>query len=184
MELNQLATRAYENAVWKGFYEAYQSLQQMLPLEEHNALNDYVFSQKIALIHDEIDEAYQVEPVGEFDWRVPTEFMDYVEEIADVVIRVFDLAGFMELDLLTPYSGFNTPSYEPTLMSIHSSVSKVLRKHRKAWAEESIAEELAWVIHICEEHVKSLEVNFTLEQMIRWKMAKNTGREYKHGAQY
>lgn len=46
---------------------------------------------KLALIHSEVSEALEADRKGDYD--------NFCEELADVCIRVFDLAGSMGIDL-------------------------------------------------------------------------------------
>lgn len=46
---------------------------------------------KLALVHEEISEATSAARKGEFD--------NFVEELADAIIRILDAAGTMDLDL-------------------------------------------------------------------------------------
>lgn len=47
----------------------------------------------LALIHSEVSEALEADRIGDDE--------NFAEELADVVIRVFDLCGFMNIDLGT-----------------------------------------------------------------------------------
>jgi NTP pyrophosphatase (non-canonical NTP hydrolase) len=60
--------------------------------------NDEMFPTRIALCHSELSEALEGHRKGLMDDKIPTRSMAEVE-LADVVIRVFDLAGAMGYDL-------------------------------------------------------------------------------------
>lgn len=57
-----------------------------------------VFSSKLALIHSEISEALEGNRKGLMDDHLPERRSDEVE-LADAVIRIFDLAGARGMDL-------------------------------------------------------------------------------------
>lgn len=60
--------------------------------------NPYAFSNKLALIHSEISEAMEGDRKGLMDDKLPHRQMREVE-LADAVIRIFDLAGAYSMDL-------------------------------------------------------------------------------------
>jgi NTP pyrophosphatase (non-canonical NTP hydrolase) len=66
------------------------------PLEV--ADNPMVVAQKIALIHSEISEALEGDRKNSQDDKLPHRKAIEVE-LADALIRIFDLAGFLDLDL-------------------------------------------------------------------------------------
>lgn len=65
---------------------------------EHLNKNPFVFSNKLCLIHSEISEAMEGDRKGIKDTHLPNRDMREVE-LADAVIRIFDLAGAYEMDL-------------------------------------------------------------------------------------
>src|SRR5687768_3210193 len=60
--------------------------------------NPFTFSNKLALIHSEISEALEADRKGLVDDKLPHRSGTEVE-LADAVIRIFDLAGAYRLDL-------------------------------------------------------------------------------------
>jgi NTP pyrophosphatase (non-canonical NTP hydrolase) len=72
--INQLCKEAYETAKSKGWHDE--------PTE---------MGTKLALIHSEVSEALEADRKGDRE--------NFVEELADVVIRVFDLCGSEGIDL-------------------------------------------------------------------------------------
>ncbi len=66
------------------------------PLEE--MMKGLLVSNKLCLIHSEVSEAMEGDRKGLMDDKLPHRLMVEVE-LADVIIRAFDLAGAMNLDL-------------------------------------------------------------------------------------
>lgn len=66
--------------------------------KEGDTENPLMFSNKLCLIHSEVSEAMEGDRKSLMDDKLPHRPMREVE-LADVVIRVFDLAGAYGLDL-------------------------------------------------------------------------------------
>lgn len=64
----------------------------------HNKSNPLTFSNKLCLIHSEISEAMEADRKGLMDDKLPNRDGREVE-LADAVIRIFDLAGAYGMDL-------------------------------------------------------------------------------------
>jgi NTP pyrophosphatase (non-canonical NTP hydrolase) len=75
MKLNELCKKAFETAKSKGWHDVPREMGTIL-----------------CLIHGEVSEAMEADRRGEGWDRV-------TEELADVLIRVFDLCGSLNLDL-------------------------------------------------------------------------------------
>ena len=90
--INDYVKECHENAVEKGFWDFYLfALCRPMPTELRNRLNQYVITTSIMLIVTELSEA--VEALRKDDMS------NFKEELADVAIRLFDLAGGLEIDL-------------------------------------------------------------------------------------
>lgn len=72
--VNELCREAYEIAKSKGWHDSPREMGTI-----------------IALIHSEVSEALEADRKGDYD--------NFVEELADVCIRIFDLCGSMGIDL-------------------------------------------------------------------------------------
>lgn len=72
--VNELCHEAYEIAKSKGWHDSPREMGTI-----------------IALIHSEVSEALEADRKGDYD--------NFVEELADVCIRIFDLCGCMGIDL-------------------------------------------------------------------------------------
>ncbi len=72
--IQEMCIEAYEIAKSKGWHDEPRELGTV-----------------IALIHSEVSEALEADRKGDYD--------NFVEEIADVCIRIFDLCGSMGIDL-------------------------------------------------------------------------------------
>lgn len=67
-------------------------------MTEYNIAKQYLYATKIALIHSEISEAMEGMRKSKMDEHIPTRKSIEVE-LADALIRIFDLAGAMGLNL-------------------------------------------------------------------------------------
>lgn len=72
--INKLCKQAYETAKSKGWHD-----------------EDIAVGIFLALIHSEVSEAVEADRKGDDD--------NFVEELADICIRTFDLCGLMGIDL-------------------------------------------------------------------------------------
>lgn len=86
--LNNLCRSAHSSAAEKGFWNV-QELIARIPKDKHEEVVDALLGQKLALIHTEISEATESLRDGQ-----GTD--DFLEELSDVVLRVFDLVGFID----------------------------------------------------------------------------------------
>lgn len=80
----------------------------MVAVQCHNSSADHGFwndgktniAEKLALIHSEVSEALEAERVGStlMSTKIPEHTL-FGEELADVIIRVFDLAVYKNVDI-------------------------------------------------------------------------------------
>ena len=122
--LNQLRDEIHANAVAKGFYQVENETDQ-IGVDNRTAIKHAFFAQKIALIHSELSEALEAdrnnkradmeayyENLKEMDGIKESEIPNYMiylykrfvkgsvdEEVADVIIRIFDMCGKQNIDI-------------------------------------------------------------------------------------
>ena len=92
MEINEVITNAYSNAEEHGFYDDIDTLQATRGLtgQEYSMLMNNAINTRLMLIVGEVAEAMEAIRKDDDNFR---------EELADVAIRLFDLCGFMAIDL-------------------------------------------------------------------------------------
>ncbi|SHN66663.1 hypothetical protein [Desulfovibrio litoralis] len=82
-------------AVEKGWYDD-------IDREDLSKLSPYFIPTQISLMHSELSEALEVYRSSTVlvggDFNIPAKLM-FTEELADAVLRIFDLAGFLNLPL-------------------------------------------------------------------------------------
>jgi NTP pyrophosphatase (non-canonical NTP hydrolase) len=88
MTINELCKECHTNAEAKGFWEDIKEIYLEGYAERH--FNNAVAT-RLALIHSEVSEALEAIRNGDRE--------NFKEELADIVIRVFDLCGGLGIDL-------------------------------------------------------------------------------------
>lgn len=83
--LDDLVKEAYDNSEEHGFHKAYDEMMEAVPAEQKKAARRTAILAKLGLIASEVGEAVQAIQHGDDS---AFEF-----ELADILIRVFDLAG-------------------------------------------------------------------------------------------
>lgn len=96
--INRLVRRAHATAMKKGFYEDAGLLKGVCgrflkTFSNIKTVKNLLVVKRLALIHEEVSEALR--ELRKKDY-VPEKF---AEELADICIRVFDLAGWLGIDL-------------------------------------------------------------------------------------
>lgn len=160
-ELKELISEAYGTAVEKGWHETPRA-----------------FPEVIGLIHTEISEAYE-DVQGLAMWAD-----NAAEELADVLIRIFDAFGAFRLSVLDVYSYSSayrgsTGSAWSDLAMLHRCVSLVLECHREHKPDEDIAQAFGVVITKVMAMADMYQLN--VKQAVIDKMAVNKTRPYRHG---
>lgn len=93
----------FKNANDHGWYDGIDSLYfSQAPIKDKLKYTEFFIPSKLALIHSEISECLEAyrkngSPMPE-DSIEPGEH-SFTEELADAVIRIFDLCGFLNLDI-------------------------------------------------------------------------------------
>lgn len=96
--LTRIADAAHENALAHGFYDDIVKLMMVAPNEKYEliAYRDFVLSQ-IAKIGGECGECVDAIQHGAL---TESDKCDHLcEELADIIIRTFDLCGYLNVDI-------------------------------------------------------------------------------------
>lgn len=92
---------AHQNAVNKGFWEDHDRIVKVM--SEHPdlkfAVESALISQKLKLIGDELAEAHDALRDGDLPSAKIMDFSSMEEELADVLIRMWDLEAKLGLDI-------------------------------------------------------------------------------------
>lgn len=176
MNYNEYRDEAFATAKRNGFHEEVCSVEHLKCL---------IISEMMEAV--EADRmAHYADLKGYFDalWNMPYDenfeqnIKDTVEdELADVCIRIFDLAGYKNIDLnkaMLKVTDNNCLSGTFT-EKIYRAVRVLV--HRESLAV-SLARTLTRILKIAEQE------DIDIETHIQLKMAYNNGRDYKHGKRY
>ena len=157
LTVEELVERAHANAVEKGFWESGN------------------VGEKFALIATEVDE---------FEGTVDQ--TDKLEELADIVIRTFDLCGHLGISL-PPHvlSGEHDGCVSPDSFAlfVYQRTARATQAHRMGKLD-LVRVWLLQVVSACARFSSWYYGRDSLEQAILDKMEKNAGREHKHGLPY
>lgn len=94
MHLNDMAKFAYENSKAHGFWAGHPPAPTEIPIE--------TVGLKLALIHSEVSEALEDARKGQMktcDWGLKGKKTGFPSELADILIRVGDLAYALGINL-------------------------------------------------------------------------------------
>lgn len=185
MKIADIIHEAHATACEKGWHER--------PLRnEAGELDVDRVAAKLALIHSEITEAWECWDADEIDIRESASGKPegFFIELADVVIRVGDLLG--ALNIYGRYPGFDLlehiqpqtdrlpdgPTAAELFMTCHATVSQALEHLRDSnlQGQESFANSLIKTMILCTRFGES-----ELVVAVRIKMAYNRTRPHRHG---
>lgn len=96
--LNMLRDRYHGSSVAAGWWAQLEEVKSHLPEHLHAVVEQWYCATKIALIHSEVSEMMEGLRKGLKDDHLPYRDMEEVEA-SDILIRLFDYAGFREMDL-------------------------------------------------------------------------------------
>lgn len=100
--LRQLQEEIHASNVTAGWWTDLTAIPEQADLVRHarrgTRLGKAIVAEKLALIHSEVSEAMEGARKNLMDDKLPHRKMIEVE-LADAVIRIFDLAGALDLDL-------------------------------------------------------------------------------------
>lgn len=167
MKISDLISRCHEASVNGGWYT---NLETGLPLERN-------IGEMMVLIHSEVSEAYYAWINDDMDDKLPHRLGVEVE-LADTLIRVFDLAGYLSMTLdqhKSPYlPGFSGKmNTNEKFNIIHYIVSSSYENYRKSDAL-GMENELTAVVSVIYEMADDLNLN--IDHAIEEKLIFNANR--------
>jgi hypothetical protein len=102
LNLNELSAQIHEHNKAKGFYNSYEKITDALRgdpgLQEE--FSKIFGGQRIALMHSELSESLEGTRKDLQDDHLPDLKMEEVE-YADAIIRILDVCGFKNIDIVT-----------------------------------------------------------------------------------
>jgi NTP pyrophosphatase (non-canonical NTP hydrolase) len=173
-DINEIVRRAHATAVSHGFWDD-------APTWEHDDnLSRQILAAKLMLIVSEVAEAVDARDNGDFADA-------YAEELADIIIRIADLSGY--LDITYPIVNLAAPTYtavEDPLLRIacrlgdvcedlrHDDVTTVAGHFRQNIDDAFFAARCT----------TRFGTRIDLWDAVERKMAKNDARPYRHGKKF
>ncbi len=181
MKIEEMITAAHQNALSKGFWDDMELVRDdqgdSLALSTEMAF----VSQKLALI---------VTEVREFEEAAPEERL---EELADIVIRVFDLCGFygysgdgmnFEVTERTVFWVLMVNPERELAIKLYRLLADTVRSHRVVEDGDAWLSFLDAVVLNVAAYAEAIFGYGKLVDAIEEKMHKNKNRSYKHGRHY
>lgn len=164
-QLNDLRDDIYDNAVKHGWWDKPRNTGDML-----------------CLLHSEVSEAWDCLKSGEIETKLSDlgKPEGYFTEIADVVIRVLDMMGGADLDVIS-IEEIHIENYTDTeyLCEINQAISMVLENIRDGKSGGVYGKDLSRVIDRCFMIIVDRECDLIAE--IKLKHEYNKTRPYRHG---
>ncbi len=98
--INQLAQDVHQNNIKKGFYEAEKNIGEMLALIHSEVSEALEADRKDLYCNANIEQILKEENDERFQERFQKDIKSsFEDELADIMIRVMDLAAFKQVDL-------------------------------------------------------------------------------------
>lgn len=182
IDFNELRDKAYQTACYHGFHDCNYSDEHLLMLVITEVSEAIQADRKGKRVRKDAEGTYRHIQKDKFYMFA---YENYIEgtvesELADVVIRLLDLAGLREIDI-KPYD------MAPDVVDYHNLtecchyICKILtesRKGDKTWVEGIINHVISYILSLAES--MDIDILWFIEQ----KMKYNERREKMHGAKY
>lgn len=180
MTIQALIERVHENAKAKGFWDIHEAttIPAKIPLDLKVDIQYAIVAQKLALVSTEIAE-FEAEAVERNRKAM-------LEELADVVIRVFDLCGYLETTLPEDVLATRSHMYSTgwgVAAALYREVALAVQSHRKGRHDFEL--HIEKTVRFAQDFVCGNYANtYALRRAVEEKMQKNESREHRHGAAY
>lgn len=193
MSVSQMVERAHEQAKLSGFWQELSWIMESISPPQETAVINMAVSQKLALIATEVME-FESEYFGS-PHRAggsPENPDAMLEELADVLIRTFDLVGFLGITLPEFFTGSRSRLHSSSRSSrsvtvyLYREIASAVQAMRKNPGDpEAPKEHLSNVCLAAQDFATHLTYDvYALRRAVKAKMEKNRSREHKHGAAF
>jgi hypothetical protein len=132
--------------------------------------DEIIVSEKIALIHSEISEAYDAHLKNNIEGKD-----GFKEEMGDILQRVLHLGGIFEIEFINIEIDFTYNSKEEMISKLHLEVSEIWESYRHN-REEKFREKINECANIL--FSISKKENFLIEQEVINKIESNKERKW------